>query len=222
MNLNPDVIGGGVAVGLTLLIFSYLLGDLPLLGALGKFLYRLALHVLIGASAAYALLVVWWSILYPTLPSLQNALRAQDWPSLLVPGVALVLGVLLLTKSVRDWAWLGNYSTGYLIGVGLGVAAGGAIVGTLVGQSRAAATFPGIYSPLDAALLVVGTGTVLISFTFTARWRTGPLQAITQVVNGLSWVGRVFLFVALGTAFAGVYVASVSVLIGLLTQLGIR
>jgi hypothetical protein len=55
---------------------------------------------------------------------------------------------------------------------------------------------------------------VLISFTFTATWRRGPLKTVAQLVQILSGVGRFFLYVALGATFAGVYVASVSVLIG--------
>jgi len=37
---------------------------------------------------------------------------------------------------------------------------------------------------------------------------------VARFVQGLSAVGRFFLYVALGATFAGVYVASVSVLIG--------
>jgi hypothetical protein len=126
----------------------------------------------------------------------------------------VLLGVLLLFKVSRRASGLGNISTGYLVGVGLGVAAGGALTGTLVAQSIATATPTAGTDPFSFFIGLLGTLTVLISFTFTATWRRGPLKAVARFVQGLSALGRFFLYVALGATFAGVYVASVSVLIG--------
>ncbi len=124
-----------------------------------------------------------------------------------------LFGVLLWLKLWRRTSGWGNISTGYLVGVGLGVAAGGALTGTLVAQSIATATFTGT-DPFSFFIGLLGTLTVLISFTFTATWRKGPLKVVARFVQGLSAVGRFFLYIALGATFAGVYVASVSVLIG--------
>ena len=200
-----NLAGTAVAAFLTLCVFSYLLGR--------NFLYRLALHILIGAGIAYAVVVA-LSTLYSRV-----WLRWVEAPAdnqAAVRGFVLsgvVLGVLLLFKVSRRASGLGNISTGYLVGVGLGVAAGGALTGTLVAQSIATATFTGT-DPLAFFIGLLGTLTVLISFTFTATWRRGPLKTVAQLVQVLSAVGRFFLYIALGATFAGVYVASVSVLIG--------
>ncbi len=200
-----NLAGTVVAAFLTVCVFSYLLGN--------NFLYRLALHILIGAGIAYAVVVA-LSTLYTHV-----WLRWVEAPvdnQAAVRGFVLsgvVLGVLLLFKVSRRTSGLGNISTGYLVGVGLGVAAGGALTGTLVAQSIAAATSTGT-DAWSFLFGLVGTLTVLISFTFTATWRRGPLKAVARFVQGLSAVGRFFLYVALGATFAGVYVASVSVLIG--------
>jgi hypothetical protein len=200
-----SLIGTIIATVLTLSVFSYLLGI--------RVLYRLALHILIGAGIAYAVVVA-LSTLYTHLwlrwmdASANNKVTVMGFVL-----VGVVLGVLLLFKVSRRASGLGNISTAYLVGVGLGVAAGGALTGTLVAQSLVAATYTGT-EPIAFVIGLLGTLTVLISFTFTATWRRGPLEAFAQFVQVLSAVGRFFLYIALGATFAGVYVASVSVLIG--------
>jgi hypothetical protein len=200
-----NLIGTIVATVLTLCVFSYLLGI--------RVLYRLALHMLIGAGIAYAVVVALSTLYTHVWLRWMNASANNNVgiEGLLVSGVAF--GVLLWLKLWRRTSGWGNISTGYLVGVGLGVAAGGALTGTLVAQSIAAAAFTGT-DPLAFFIGLLGTLTVLISFTFTATWRRGPLKVMAQVVQGLSAVGRFFLYIALGATFAGVYVASVSVLIG--------
>jgi hypothetical protein len=217
--VNIDLIGTAVASVLTFFVFSYLLGDLPGLGPLFKFFYRLAMHILVGAGAAYALIVAWWSVLYPRVfVRLFEARMAGSRVGMTIAAVGAALGVLLLFKGIRSLAWLGNLSTAYLIGVGVGVAAGGAAIGTLHAQSQAAATFAGARSPLDLVVLFIvgtlGTLTVFISFTFTATGRKGLSGIWARIVQGLSVLGRFFLYVALGAAFASVYVAGLSVLVG--------
>jgi hypothetical protein len=70
---------------------------------------------------------------------------------------------------------------------------------------------------LDLLLMFVGAlGTLAVfgSFTFTATGRKGLGGLWAQIVRVISGLGRFFLYIALGAAFAGVYVAGVSVLIG--------
>jgi hypothetical protein len=226
--VSLDLVGTIVAALLTVFVLGYLLGDLPGMGGLFKFLYRLVMHVLIGAGIAYALIVAWWSILYPRiverlLPALAQVAansNPQAASTVIVYVVGGALGLMfLLTKSNRQMAGLGNLVTGYLVGVGLGVSVGGAILGTLFAQVYATATLVGASrSPMwffvDSLLLVVGTVTTLAAFSFTATARKGPLAAATRLVQGASVVGRFFLYVAFGAIFAGVYAASVAVLVG--------
>jgi len=203
-----EAVGTIIAAALTLCVLSYLLGL--------KVLYRLVLHLLIGVGVVYAIFVAWQSVIYPDVVSpLQYALAGdvQDVARTGIAGLGVVLGVLLWCKLSRLLAWLGNVSVGYLVGVGLGVAAGGAVIGTLYAQGAATA---GIGNADTWSVLIgaVITLTVLLSFSFTFAWDKGPLKLVTQFVQGLSAIGRFFVYAALGAAFAGVYVASVSVLIG--------
>ena len=219
--VDLSLIGTAVAAVLTFFVLSYLLGDLPGVGDLFQFFYRLALHILVGAGVAYALLVAGWGVLYPyVFMRLASASAQGNMMQMSIALIGVLLGVLMLTKGIRAWAWLGNIATGYLIGVGLGVAAGGAVLGTLYAQSVSTATLSGARTDnpvrliLDSLFLVLGTLTVLLSFTFTATGRRGIGGWAARLVRVLSVVGRGFMYVALGAAFAGVYAASVAVLVG--------
>ena len=209
-----DLAGTAIAALLTFLVLGYLLGDVPGLGGVFKFFYRLSLYVLVGASVGYALVVAWWSILYPRVTVMIQAIPAGRWDRAVVPFFGMLLGLLLLTKSVRSLAWLGNLATGYLMGVGLGVSLAGALFGTLIAQSQATAALAGAASLVDVPFLVLGTLTVLIAFTFTATARRGLSGAGSRFVAALAGLGRISLYVALGAALAGVYAASVAVLVG--------
>ncbi len=203
MILN-DTIGAIVGLVITLLVFSYLIGDNPL--------YRVALHIFVGASVAYAVVVAWHAILRPLL---------LDWVlsgnvNVLLGLVPFLLGGLLLARGVRSLSWLGNFSIALLLGVGIAVAVGGALVGTLLPQAGAAMrplspfSYPDdpLNGPLDGLLIVVGTVTSLMVFTFTLRRGvSGRLIALS------TRLGRFFLFVSFGAVFAGVLIASVSVLV---------
>ncbi len=223
-----DVITTTVAALLTLFVFGYLLGDLPGLGALFKFLYRLAMHVLIGAGVAYAFAVAMWSIIFQrvavrlvqfaaefTRVGFQiSQVSPEGWFNLSVPAVGVVLGGLLLFKLSRSTAWLGNLATSYLVGVGLAVALGGALIGTLFAQIRATSQAGITFTLLDPLIVLVGTLTALVAFTFTATARRGVLGVVSRGVQGVGVLGRLFVYLALGAAFAGAYAASVAVLVG--------
>jgi len=124
------------------------------------------------------------------------------------------LGALLLLKGIRRIAWLGNLATSYLMGVGLGVSAGGALVGTVFTQTRATAEAQAVITPLDPLILLFGTLLALVAFTFTATARKGILGILSRLVQILAGFGRIFVYLALGAAFAGAFVAGVSVLAG--------
>jgi hypothetical protein len=208
MTLSLDQIGVILGAILTLFILSYLIGD--------NFLYRLAVHILIGVSAAYITVTVIADVLWPRLvmPILaQSASRPAD---VIAAGIGLILSLMLLFKALPRWAWVGNVPVGYLVGVGAAVALGGALFGTLGTQVAAmalppGAAFKGPNSDVNInfflnIIIVFGTVTTLLSFSFFRAARRG-------VLSGLSSIGRTFLAIALGATFALVYIASVTVLI---------
>lgn len=200
---SPDVIGLLAATVLTLCVFSYLLGD--------NFLYRLAIAILIGGGAAYALAIVVWSIIIPRLLLLsQLLLNRSDQIGLTFAVLGMLLGWLMLFKLSPRLAWLGNYSVAFLVGVGAGVAISGAALGTLFTQSQAAANL----NSVESLIALVVTLTVFISFAFGVGGRRGLAGLYARALQSFSTVGQAFLVLAFGLVFASVYIASVSVLIG--------
>jgi len=121
-------------VVLTLLVFSYVLGD--------NVLYRIAVHVLVGAAAAYIAIVATEGVLYPGsgLPSCPGSTYSEGKESSRENALIIALawsvlsrfcGVLLLFKSRPTWP-------GWQSRVGVcnrrrrGGGAVGAIAGTVV------------------------------------------------------------------------------------------
>lgn len=198
-----------LGAGLTFLILTYILGDNPL--------YRLALHLFIGILVGYSLGVALQEVF---LKKVFQPLSAGE--NILV--VPIILGVLLLIKGFPKYAYMGNYSVAYLVGVGTAVALSGALLGTLVPQVRAAgrALSPASLSSLpfgiwDGIMSVVGTICTLMVFTFTRSRHKKPSGLVgiwNKMLNVLISVGRVFLTIALAVAFAGALTASLSIFIG--------
>jgi hypothetical protein len=195
MNLDGSLILGAL---LTFCVLTYLIGD--------NFLFRLAVYVLIGASAAYAAVVVIFDVLIPRIQQ-----GAANPTMLVVTIVALILGGLLLFKASPRLAWLGNLSVGYLVGVGAATVLGGAIIGTLGPQivaTGAPATSPsgGVPDGLLNLIVVIGTCVTLLSFGYYRTQQNAALQAVHVVGR------RFFLMVALGATFALVFMASATLL----------
>jgi hypothetical protein len=198
---TPDIVG----VALTFLILSYLLWDNPL--------YRLALHLFVGALIGYSFGIVLRDVLYDMMLT-----KLPSDPLLVIP---LVLGILLFFKGFPRQAYIGNFSIAYLIGVGTAVALSGALLGAIVPQveatgralsSASQASFR--FGLLDGLTIVIGTVCTLMAFTFTASKRSGLAGVWTRLVRAIGWVGRIFLIFAFGVAFAGALTASLSIFIG--------
>jgi hypothetical protein len=201
--ITLDLVGMVVGALLALMILSYLLGDNPL--------YRLALHLFVGVAVGYAfglaLRVIWSRFFAPLIYDREL--------SLLVP---FILVVFLLVKGLPKYAYIGNISVAYLVGVGAAVALSGALLGGLVPQIGATGRALRTHGLLDGLIILVGTICTLAVFTFTVRGRGPSARLWSGIVGGLSWVGRWFLVTALALGFAGAFTAAVSVLIGRLGQ----
>ena len=211
-----ELAGTWIAFTLTLMVFSFLLGD--------NALYRLAEHLFVGVSVGYAAVVVFHNALAPKLLiPIADSLRGGDWQQLQWLLIPLGLGFLLLTKSFK-WAkpvsWLGSFSVALLLGVGAALAIAGALVGTLLPQIDAASDLThyvpryglglGLFS---GAVALVGTTGVLLHFYFGAS-REGRLGQIrTRLVRAWGGLGRWFVFAAFGALLAGAFVSQLSLLV---------
>ncbi len=92
---NLDLIGGWVSLVLTLLVFSYLLGD--------NFLYRIAVHVLVGVAAGYTVIVALESVIVPwlnetLLAETEGRSTATMSAVRMVGVIPFLIGALLLFK----------------------------------------------------------------------------------------------------------------------------
>ena len=193
---------------LTIFILSYVFGD--------NMLFRISTYIFVGVAAGYATLMVIYQVILPrlVLPLVEGSSAEKV---LVLP--PLVLSVLLLAKLSPRFSWLGNLSMGYLVGAGAAVAIGGAVLGTLFTQAGAAIGIfdlqarPGGLLLLEGLVLLGGTIGTLAYFHFGARVRQHQTPQRPAVVTILALVGEVFIAIALGALFAGVYIASLTALI---------
>src|SRR3972149_1268015 len=107
--MSADLIASSVAFLLTVMIFSYLVGDNPA--------FRIAVYVFVGVTAGYVAAVAWWQVL---LPNLILPLMAGTPTTRALLAVPPLLG-----------------ARGLLVGAASAVAIGGAIQGTLLPQALA-------------------------------------------------------------------------------------
>ncbi|MBN2390692.1 MAG: hypothetical protein JXR84_08215 [Anaerolineae bacterium] len=201
--MSIDIIGLIVGALVTLVIFSYLLGD--------NVLYRWMLALLVGSGAGYVMGVVVKVVL------LDWFIAAREADTLIIQiyyFVPVFLGILLIfksfsaSKSLRRLSVLGNIPMGYLIGTGAGVAIGGALLGTLFPQivtTSAAVTLDNLPWGLVRGIVMVG-GTIAALLVFSPRptSKNGETAlAISTQLSPLRRVGEFFIIVALAAAFAG-------------------
>lgn len=197
-----DIIGLIVGAVVTLIIFSYLLGD--------NVLYRWMLALLVGSGAGYVMGVVINVVL---LDWFKEALTADTLQLQIYRSVPIFLGILLLfkgfssSKLLSRLSVLGNIPMGYLLGAGAGVAIGGALLGTLFPQiaaTGAAVTSDNLWNLLRGVVMVSGTIAALLVFSPRSIGKndeTRPAASVRSPV--LRRVGEFFIIIALAAAFAG-------------------
>jgi len=206
-----ELISGFIGLILTLLIFSYLIGDNPL--------FRIAVYIFIGVSAGYAGVVAWHYVL---MPKLFLPLASASPDRLLFLVVPLLLSVSLLAKLSPRISWLGSFAMALLVGVGAATALSGAVIGTLIPQSRAAMNAfirPTPFQFIEAIIMLAGTVLTLVYFQFSAKRAPDGTVKRNVIVEVLAWGGRVFIAVTFGVLFAGVYMAALTAMLERLSSL---
>lgn len=208
--MDMQTIWIGVGFILTLMVFSYLLGD--------NFLFRIATYLFVGVSAGYVFILV---LFHVVIPRLIEPFWTYDLPTLLLLVVVpLILSTLLLTKISPRLAGLGTLPMAYLVGVGAAVAIGGAVFGTLLGQingmGQEVARSEDPLGFLGGLIVLFGAICTLAYFQFSAvapnQGQPGaPIQR-GVLVESLARIGQVFIGVTLGALFAGVYAAAITAL----------
>ncbi len=204
----------GVLIGfiLTLFIYSYLFGDNPL--------YRLAVHLLVGVSAAYTAIFIVQQVLLPIYAQIQLDPSAPDSLLWLVP---MVMALLLIIKRLPI-AWLGNIPIAYLIGVGAAIGLAGAVQGTLFPQILSSGRATPAWGGLVTALF---TAVTLLSFQFTSAKKQTKGKAVTAGMDAewtpskwrqtVQFIGQILLTITFGAVFTAVLTSSITLFIERIT-----
>lgn len=190
----------GVLIGfiLTLLVYSFLVKDNPL--------YRLAIHLLVGVSAAYAAVVATQEII---LPAFRRIVDDPISPEAVLWLIPVLLALSLVLRRLPSFRWLGNGTMGMLVGIGAAVALTGAIFGTLIPQVILADEGRSV-SPLVIAILTVCT---LFTFQFTGRLSPSGAWERPRWQGVFAFVGRIVLTVTFAVLFTSVFGTSLLLLI---------
>ena len=219
-----------VSFVLTLMVFSYLLGDLPLIRAL----YRSAVYIFVGMTAAFTLVVSYEGLILPYLQDIQNT--ETSWTTLgnsadvTIFFTALLFGLLLLLKPVRSLTWLTNSVYAVVIVVGASVAVVGALSGTLFPLLHATVMIPEDLSAdfgalVDRLIIFVGTMTALFYFHYQTRADSSHGAGQSGLGRGFRHIGKVFIVTALAAIYASTLLTSLTILserVSFLFQVGAR
>jgi len=207
-----------VAAGLTLTMYSFLYRD--------NVLFKIAENIYVGVGLGFGTVMTWYQAIKPevydplfTAPDQQALHRA-----LLERGVPIVLGIMLLTRLSRRFAWPSRYSFAIMIGWGSGINIPRIMHTNLLKQletavlpmkfgAAAAAWKAGevgdfllaLAAPAGTLFILIGTVAVLYYFFFSLE--RGP------VGKAVSRVGIFFLMVAFGASFGYTVMARLSLFI---------
>lgn len=211
--MNPmDVVLGIIGIALSVMIFSYLLGD--------NFFFRVALYVLVGVSSGYAAAVLVTNVILPRLiePLKQSGTDAF-WLGLVPLVLCLLLTLMLIPRLVKA----GTLPLAFLAGAGAAIAIAGISRGTLAPQLLAVVNR---FSPellqkntgvdwgriVEALFILLGVVSVLFYFHHRLSRKSAGTQR-PLLVEGISSVGQIFLGISLGMLFVGFYSAALTALI---------
>ncbi len=205
-----DLIGGLLSLILTLCVFSYVLGD--------NFLFRLAIHIFIGVTTGFILVIVSYNVIWSQLISPMLFADPMKKATLIVP---FVLAALLLLKASPRLASLGNPVLAFLVGVGAAVAIGGSVIGTIFPQVSATISFLDLGNAnlqgknivvqlINGTIILIGTLSTLVFFHFTVGKNSTEFFRKPVWLASISWVGQAFIAIVFGVLFAGVYAASLT------------
>ena len=204
-----DILWTVISLVLTLLVFSYLLGDNPA--------FRVVISLFVGATAGYFAVVLVYNVIFPKLLFPLFAGNA------VIAAIPLALSLLLLFKLIPRFSRIGDLLMAFLVGAGAAIVVGGAVQGTIFTQLSATIGMFSLKSAvgesqpvplmLEALLVLFGTIATLLYFQFSRSRK--PNQPVKQPawLNAINQVGKVFIAITLGALYAGVFSASLSALI---------
>ncbi len=209
-------LGIWVAALLTLAIFSFLYKDNPF--------YKLAEAIFVGVSAAYYMVVGFWTVIVPNLlgnvipqaihdwsmPGLEPV-RNEDWYLYLVP---LILGVMLLWRLAPKGQWIARWPLAFIIGTTAGLRLVGFLQADFLSQINASivpvviideVTGFDFWASVRSLLLILSVLATLVYFFFSIEHK----GAVGAVSRGGVWV----LMITFGASFGFTVMGRIALLV---------
>jgi hypothetical protein len=210
--------GTWLAAFLTLAIMSFLYDDNPF--------YRFAEHLFIGVSAAYWMVIGFWTTLVPNLfgrlwPALVQRHLIPDLP---VEGyrnlwylIPLILGAMLLMRLSSKAGWISRWALAFIFGTTAGLRFVGYLVSDFIGQIQNTIVsvavlndgrfdWAALRASLSAFIGVAGVLTGLIYFFFSKEHKGWFGKA--------SRVGIWVLMITFGAGFGYTVMGRIALLVG--------
>lgn len=210
---------------LTLLVFSYLLGD--------NILYRLTLSIFVGLAAAFTTTVIFQSVILPlTNSGLVNALLFIIGGTLalllvvknLRPETSSKIGIIrYLGYALQILRVISKSAMAVLIAIGAAAAVVGAVSGTIIPivTDTAQIDFNGETGDLiNSIILFVGVISSLLYFHYSAKPSEDNNSGERGRIMGfIATIGQGFIVVTLGALYGAAILTSLTILSGQLELL---
>ena len=207
-----------IGVALTVMVFSYILGD--------RLFFGIATHILIGVSAGFLALVVIQKII---LPYLVKPLANVTDPGFLLALVPLALSILLVLMLFRRGTQAGAIPLAFLGGVLAALAIIGVTRGTLAPQilSMIGRFEPGKlmheaqpqWSAIVEALMIL-LGVISVLFAFHHRGQAKVGEVVRPIfLQGIGSIGQIFIGITFGALFVGLFSTALIALISSLSDI---
>ena len=207
-----------IGVALTVMVFSYILGD--------RLFFGMATHILIGVSAGFLALVVIQKII---LPYLVKPLANVTDPGLLLALVPLALSILVVLMLFRRGTQAGAIPLAFLGGVLAALAIIGVTRGTLAPQilSMIGRFEPGKlmheaqpqWSAIVEALMIL-LGVISVLFAFHHRGQAKAGEVVRPIfLQGIGSIGQIFIGITFGALFVGLFSTALIALISSLSEI---
>ncbi len=197
---DKEGIGVMVAAGVTIGMYSFLYKDNPI--------FKAVEHIYVGVSAGYILTLAWYNTFLP------DVINPLVFPRMgeerdLVKLAPLTLGVLMLMRLSSKYGWYSRISFAFVIGFSSGIAIPNYIDTIIFRQLKYSvapfAAASGFFDYFNAAVILVGTLSVLMYFWFSVE-RRGVLKPVSKT-------GVYFLMVCFGASFGYTIMARLSLLV---------
>lgn len=195
------IIGGWVAAGLTIFLFSFLYKDNPF--------FKIAEHLYLGAGMGWWCQVIIFNVLKPKVWEPLKTGNMGDIIFILIPSI---LGLSLITQFIPKISWISRYGftfmMGYAAGLAIPVVLTTDFMNQILGTVEPFANFFNLspFQMFNALIIAFGTVTVLFYFFFSVEHK--------GVIKKASNIGIYFLMIYFGAAFGNTVMARFSLLYG--------